>query len=162
MNRAKAMRATSSITAAGFLASAAIACSAPTDTGPARAQGIVEMSVSASSVQAGGDYAAITAPDTVQVGVAFTATITTIGPSLCWRAAGMDVGQGPALVVARPYDRHSGSEFCAGALVELPRSISITFTQTGDALIRVRGRRMVDGVVQEGVEVSVDKIVVVK
>lgn len=136
-------------------------------TGPrsGRVVGILEWvqngsrSVSASLHPDHGGESRLQAPDTVQAGVPFTATVTTIGPSSCWRADGATVQPGASLAVITPYDltAESADVACAQVIVELPRKVEVTFTARGQATLRVVGRRVVGQDFQQGTQVTVEK-----
>jgi hypothetical protein len=128
-------------------------------TAEQRVVGIIE----SSSVRDG----VLRAPDTVTAGVRFDATITTVGLSGCWREAGADIGYDVRLVLVIPYDlvvtRIDGEpRLCTGALVQLPRTVRLVFGQTGNATLRVSGRKLTGGVLGSGMPVSIEKQVVVR
>lgn len=106
----------------------------------------------------------LVAPDTVQAGVSFTAKITTIGPSTCWKADGAEVKAEAAAAVVTPYDVTAEGEevACGSALVELPRDVEFRFTDRGQAVIRVTGRKVVGMDVQGGTQITVEKRVHVR
>ena len=84
----------------------------------------------------------LAAPDTVDAGVPFNVTITTIGLDTCWREAGARVESELRRVTITPYDRiDTQAGGCADALVYLPRVVSVVFTQRGVATVRAEGRR---------------------
>ncbi|HEX2092447.1 MAG TPA: hypothetical protein VHG28_08595 [Longimicrobiaceae bacterium] len=95
--------------------------------------------------------AGVVAPDTVQAGVVFAIRVTTIGPTLCWEAAGAVVELEPDLATVTPYDRTHEDEDtgCADARAELSRRVELRFTRKGETLLRVRGRRVVGRGLQE-------------
>jgi hypothetical protein len=110
------------------------------------------------------DYSAphvLVAPDTVQAGVPFSVTTHTVGPSGCWRADGQTVGVYARVVVLKPYDRHSGSEFCTGALVFPVHESTLTLTEPGEWTIRVDGRHLRLGQDVKQVPISAEKTIVV-
>lgn len=105
----------------------------------------VDATASASSIL--GDYLALSAPDTVEAGVSFDVTVTTLGLNGCWRADREEIeteGDPPTAVTITPYDRLSGDDACTLAIVALPRTIDLQFDAPGTATIRVVGRE-VDG-----------------
>ena len=82
------------------------------------------------------------APDTVTAGVPFDVTVTTVGLDTCWREAGASVQSELRRVTITPYDRvDTQPSGCGDALVYLPRTVSVTFTQRGIATVRAEGRR---------------------
>ncbi|HEY0036122.1 MAG TPA: hypothetical protein VGB66_05505 [Longimicrobium sp.] len=123
--------------------------------------GIVEWS--ASNVQTFADPAmgVITAPDTVTAGQPFQVTITTVGPSGCWRADGAEKAVQGNLATITPFDRVEG-ELCTGALVSLPRSVELRFDTRGEATIRVYGRRVRDGNLNAATERTVEQRIIVR
>ncbi|HZG44175.1 MAG TPA: hypothetical protein VEY93_14600, partial [Longimicrobium sp.] len=129
-----------------LLAGAACDMPATFEPGPdaQRHVGIVEWS--RSSVQTFADPAmgVITAPDTVTAGQPFQVTITTAGPSGCWRAAGAEKAVQGNLATLTPFDRVLDG-ICTQAVVSLPRSVEVRFDVRGQATLRVYGRRVVDG-----------------
>lgn len=84
----------------------------------------------------------ITAPDTVDAGVAFEVATHTVGPSGCWRSDGQSVTIFGRTVLLRPYDSHSGSEVCTGALVFPVHRSTVQLYETGEWTLRVEGRRL--------------------
>jgi hypothetical protein len=127
-----------------------------------RRVGILEwrMSVSPADPEAPSPFGpAVTAPDTVEAGVPFTIRVTTIGPSLCWRAAGAEVEQGAARAVVTPFDWTPESEEigCADAVTHLPREVRLRFARRGDALLRVEGRRVVGRTLADTERVRVER-----
>jgi hypothetical protein len=106
----------------------------------------------------------IVAPDSVEAGVFFDATVITIGADGCWRAAGEEVQLDAMVAEVRPYDStgRTADAACRMALVELPRTVRLRFAAPGEATIRVRGRQVVDGNFAGATEVAVEKRVVVR
>jgi hypothetical protein len=143
----------------------ATACDMPATFEPGpdarRHLGIVEWS--RSNVQTFADPAVgvITAPDTVTAGQPFLVTVTTAGPSGCWRAAGAETGVQGSLATITPYDRVA-DEICTQAFVSLPRSVELRFDVRGEATLRVHGRRVVDGNLSGATERTVEKKVFVR
>lgn len=84
----------------------------------------------------------LTAPDSVDAGVPFEVTTHTVGPSGCWRSDGQSVTTFGRTVLFRPYDSHSGSEVCTGALVFPAHSSTIVLYEAGEWTLRVDGRRV--------------------
>jgi hypothetical protein len=148
----------------------AAACSNPA-SGSARQVGIVQWAPSASTYAASAgasdaplQQASITAPDTVQAGVAFTATIGTIGLSGCWHADGAELHQDGSVAEVTPFDvdEMADGHFCTAALVALSHPVSLTFVGRGDAIVRVRGRRVFGYDPSESTAVIVEKHVFVR
>ena len=89
------------------------------------------------------EYLALSAPDTVEAGVLFEVTVTTLGPNGCWRADREDVeteGDPPTAVTITPYDKHSGADACTMQIVGLERTVDLQFDVPGTTTIWVTGR----------------------
>jgi hypothetical protein len=147
------------------------ACSDLTGTRGARVPGIVEWEVTPGFAELPGlsevppyMLPRIVAPDTVQAGVHFDATVSTVGADGCWRAEGATVELAPMLAAVRPYDRanHSGGTVCPQMVVNLPRTVRLVFAEPGEGVIRVHGRRVVDGNLAAATEATVERRVVVR
>lgn len=123
--------------------------------------GIVEWT--RSNVQTFADPAmgVITSPDTVTAGQPFQVTVTTVGPNGCWRAAGAEMAVQSSLASITPFDRVEG-EVCTQALVSLPHTLQVQFNTPGTATLRVYGRRVVDGRVNEATDRTVEKTIHVR
>ena len=154
------------------------ACDDPTGAAGRREIGIVEwisgaqanlsssgatLSMS-SSLDGAEARAVISAPDEVQAGVPFEATITTIGPSMCWRADGAETQVSGSLAVVTPHDFSPESEDfgCGDALINLPRTVKITFAAPGEAVLRVNGRKVVGGNTAAASSATVEKQILVR
>jgi hypothetical protein len=87
----------------------------------------------------------IEAPNEVEAGKPFTATIHTIGQNGCWSAEGQNLTVEGNLAAVVPWDVHSGADVCTEVLGYLPHRVEITFTTPGRAVIRVDGRRARQG-----------------
>jgi hypothetical protein len=160
-----AMKNTSSLILISALLAAA-ACDGPENFLPepeaGRHLGIVEWSRSnVPTIADPATMAVITAPDTVTAGQPFQVTITTTGPSGCWRAAGAEKAVQGNLATITPFDRVEG-EVCTAALVGLPRSVEVRFDTRGEATIRAYGRRVVDGNLNAATERTVEKRIIVR
>lgn len=119
------------------------------------------------SMAVGGDSAppAVSAPDTVGAGRAFTVTVLTRGPDACWHSAGTQVTLGASVAVVTPYDRdgRTPDTGCADMNVVIDHSFEMAFPHPGEATIRVRGRRIVgQEFEQEGEPVAVERRVHVR
>jgi hypothetical protein len=168
----------SSLIVVAAISLAAAACDIATGPRDDRSRvGIIEwQAASASTLAANATFNArdpydapiLVAPDTVQAGVPFDVTVTTIGASGCWKADGARVSATAVLAVITPYDlaptRHANGDpmFCTGALVSLSRPVQLTFAEPGDATIRVEGRVVQDGDIEKTVPGSVEKRVIVR
>jgi hypothetical protein len=85
------------------------------------------------------------APPSVQAGEAFDVTVRTYA-NACWTADGAQVVTGGRSAVITPYDRGTAEGvFCPQIVVRLPRTVRLTFTERGTAVVRVSGRRVVVG-----------------
>ena len=108
--------------------------------------------------------AVISAPDEVQAGLPFEATITTIGPSICWRADGTETKVSGSLAVVIPYDSSPEGEavVCGAAIIYLPRTVKITFVTRGEAILRVHGRQVREGNTADVSFATVEKKILVR
>lgn len=119
--------------------------------------------VAAPSNLAGGSGGAprpgVSAPDTVQAGTPFPVLVTTVGPTVCWVASGGQVEMQPGVALVTPFDYTPEDHWtaCGDALLELPRTVTVTFSQAGDAVLRVQGRRVVGGNFQAEERVVLEK-----
>jgi hypothetical protein len=148
------------------------ACEDPTSAHGRREIGIVEWlfeaqanQISSSTAMSSADApAVISAPDEVRAGVPFEATITTIGPAICWRADGADTQVSGNLAVVIPYDFSPETEdvACGAAIIDLPRTVKITFASPGEATLRVNGRKVVGGNTSAGKPTVVEKRILVR
>jgi hypothetical protein len=111
------------------------------------------------------DPTVVSAPDTVRAGESFKAVITTTGPTPCWETAGEDVQRQPRLAIVTPYDRHRGSEGtrCGDMEVRLTHTVQIRFLESGEAILRVHGRKIVGANPnQPGTPMTVEKKIFVR
>lgn len=85
------------------------------------------------------------APDTVPAGTSFPVVVVTVGPTVCWLAAGAQLEMQPAVAAVTPIDSTPEDDWtsCGDSLVELSRVVSVTFPEPGEAVLRVHGRRVV-------------------
>jgi hypothetical protein len=113
------------------------------DLSPDRMVGILELiETDARPAELGAVRPPLAAPDTVDTGVPFDVTVTTIGLNTCWREAGARVESELRRVTITPYDRiDAPGSNCGDRVVFLPRTVSVIFTQRGLATLRVEGRR---------------------
>lgn len=149
------------------------ACGAIT-TSHQRAVGVIDwvFAPAAASAVAGADGVAadamdpmslpvLEAPETVRAGEAFTVTVRTYA-SACWKADGAEVVAAARSAVITPYDRTPPDDVsCPQEVVRLPRTLQLTFGEPGPAVIRVAGRRVVNGDVvrEEAAEFEVSLVV---
>lgn len=106
------------------------------------------------------DVPVLLAPDTVQAGVRFGVTVTTLGYSGCWEAAGATTRRAGAVVTITPYDREVQGMGCTAALQKLSRAVELRLEQPGVVVLRVEGRTDRRG--REGELARVEKPVVVR
>ncbi|MEW5928877.1 MAG: hypothetical protein AB1941_15560 [Gemmatimonadota bacterium] len=101
----------------------------------------------------------VTAPDTVRAGAPFSVLVTTVGPTVCWAAAGAQVEMLPGVANVTPFDYTPEDQWtaCGDALLELPRSVTLSFPQAGEAVLRVMGRRVVGANFQAEERVVLEK-----
>lgn len=157
------MRSTAVFPALALAAAlAAVGCESTTAPKGTRAIGILEWVQDASNLRSASlqhpDHMVV-APDTVQAGVPFTASVTTLGPTSCWRADGAQVQAGASLAVVTPYDHTDEGEgiACATMVVDLPRTVELSFSARGEAVLRVVGRRVVGQNFDQATEMVVEK-----
>lgn len=84
------------------------------------------------------------APDTVQARERFKVLVRTYGSDGCWEEAGAETTRTSLELEVVPYDRHnSGRHYCTAAPIRLPRTFEASFPQPGEAVIRIKGRRII-------------------
>jgi hypothetical protein len=81
-------------------------------------------------------------PQTVEVGVPFTATVMTFGSSSCVREDGAEVFTSGLTAHVRPYDLIAVAvdRVCTDDLGPHPREVTIRFDQAGEATVLVLGK----------------------
>lgn len=84
----------------------------------------------------------IVAPDTVQAGVSFTATIHTFGSSSCITPDGVGLTLTPSEARVTPYDLvpASGGVVCTMDYAARPHPVELRFTSAGSATIVALGQ----------------------
>jgi hypothetical protein len=85
----------------------------------------------------------IVAPDTVQAGVRFAATVNTFGSSSCTTPDGVDLTLEAATAHVTPYDRvlvNPDDGACSADMAPQPHPVDLLFTAPGEASIVVEGR----------------------
>ena len=102
----------------------------------------------------------ITAPQSVQAGAEFSVIVRTVGPNGCWRAGDTPVEYAAGEVRITPYDVHSGAQACTELLGYLPHPVKLRLDTPGEVVLRVQGRRVVNGTVQDDPTVITHRIVV--
>ena len=122
-----------------------LACSAPSEQGGLGGQGERALGTwqRAVGVIDNGGIAVdpLIVPDTVHLGVPFTAIVSTFGSTACIRPDRSQV-QGTGLQIdITPYDNvWSGSPPCLPGWEGYPRSVNLTFATPGAAVVRLHGR----------------------
>ncbi len=111
--------------------------------------------------------AVVTVPDTVKAGAAFDAEIATVGLGTCYEAAGAETELSGNLAVVVPFDRLKGGAGgdempCTLLAATLPRTVRLTFPEPGEAILRVKGRKVIDGDVQNATETVLERRIVVR
>lgn len=106
----------------------------------------------------------IEAPDTVAVGEAFTAEISTWEPNGCWDKDRTEVENGALDAHIRPYNRdtNDGTQGCPTGVVEIVHTAGLSFTEPGDAVLTVTGLRVTGGEVGEATTVTREKTIHVR
>jgi hypothetical protein len=154
----------------------AVACDATGPEANGRQVGIIEWHATSMTTLAANaaidesdlDAPVLTAPDTVDVNVPFNVTVTTIGLSGCWAADGARLASSARQATITPYDvahtHFPGGEpmFCTAALVRLPRTVQVTFTQRGEATLRVEGRVVRNADLVGAEPAALEKVIIVR
>ena len=104
---------------------------------------------------------ALVAPDTVRAGVDFQVGATTLGGG-CERAGETEVQVSGGVAVVTPYDYTARAGACHDILLYLPHAATLRFSTPGEAVVRVRGRRVGPDTPRDGVPHTVEKRVVVR
>lgn len=120
--------------AVGASAGLALACGSPTDPNTQRVVGTIDPAFSAAPV--------IDAPGQVRSGVAFLATVRTVGSSSCVTPDGGKVEVSGSLARLTPYDQvpAPGHDIaCTRDYAPHPRNLMVTLKQSGPARLRVVG-----------------------
>ncbi len=81
----------------------------------------------------------VEAPARVAVGEPFVVTVTTQGANGCWSRARTEVQVQGFEVDIRPYDRTEAA-ICTQALVEIPHTAELTFSEAGTVRVSVFGQ----------------------
>ncbi|HEX2219708.1 MAG TPA: hypothetical protein VHG35_12970 [Gemmatimonadales bacterium] len=104
----------------------------------------------------------LAAPDTVQAGVDFTVTVTTLGGG-CERKGETETEVSGAVATVTPYDYTDVSaQVCPDVLRTFPHTTTLRFAAPGEALLRVRGRRTGPDTPRAGVPVTLERRIVVR
>ena len=133
------------------------ACSSPAEPDRVRVIGVVDFyHESINDV--------VSAPDTVEAGVAFEVTITTFGGG-CDRPAGTTSETAGSQADVTPYDLTPSRHFeyaCPDILLRMPRVAVLEFAEPGPATLRVHGRRLDAETERSGVPVMIQKTIFVR
>jgi hypothetical protein len=108
-------------------------CSTPTELDHRRVIGVIEFA---------GAIATIVAPDTVQVGNSFTATVNSLGSSSCTTPDGVELTLTPSEARVTPYDlvpEADSRAVCTADLAARPHPVELRFTKAGPATIVAQG-----------------------
>jgi hypothetical protein len=110
--------------------SVATSCLASTDSETGRVVGLIGLGTTT-----------IEAPDTVQVGATFIATVNSFGSSTCTTPDGVELTLRPAEARVTPYDRITIEKdaVCTADLAPVPHRVQLQFTQPGAATIVAEG-----------------------
>lgn len=147
------------------------ACTLLTGPDGKRVVGIVEWSTSGSSSAASPlsdvvEKPVLEAPDTVSAGVPFDMVVRTYGADGCWSEAGAEISVTALTMTVTPYDRREqrAEHLCTMAVVRLPRTVRASFSERGEGVVRVTGRKVLTGSGTASQEdlVTVEKWVVVR
>ncbi len=133
------------------------------DRGPAATHGTLSAGMSGSLAVDPGT-SAVRAPDTVQAGVPFEVEVATYGLDMCWKAAGAETSVKDEVAVITPYDSDSrpAGGGCWDAEIRLPRTVHITFARSGNATLRVHGRKVTGLKYEDGTPITVEKNIYVR
>lgn len=104
---------------------------------------------------------ALVAPDTVRAGVDFQVAATTLGGG-CERAGETETQVSGGVAVVTPYDYTEFGADCPDILRHLPHTATLRFPAPGEAVVRLRGRRVGPDTPREGVPHTVERRVVVR
>ena len=107
------------------------------------------------------DGGVIVAPETVQVRVPFTVTISTFGSSTCGLPGKVEEVVTGNLAIITPFDLHNQNpdESCTADIGPRPYQVGLMFGTVGRATIRVRGHRLGSGA---GTLTEIERAVVVR
>jgi hypothetical protein len=105
--------------------------------------------------------AALVVPDTVRAGVDFQVSATTLGGG-CERAGETEVDVQTGVATVIPYDYTQRGVDCPDILRFLPHAAVLRFAAPGEAVVRLRGRRVGPDTPDGGASVTVEKRVVVR
>jgi len=105
--------------------------------------------------------AALVVPDTVRAGADFQVSATTLGGG-CERAGETEVDVQGGVATVTPYDYTALPAACTDILRHLPHTAVLRFGTPGEAVVRLRGRRVGPDTPPSGVYLTVEKRVVVR
>ena len=100
--------------------------------------------VSPALLVAGLDTAVITAPDTVDHGVNFTVTVSTLGGGCTRESARTESASDSQSLQIFPYDRWS-AESCPNDAILIPHTITVKIDAAGERTLTVVGREQIPG-----------------
>lgn len=104
----------------------------------------------------------LVAPDTVRAGTDFTVTVSTLGGG-CERQGETEAEVRGAVATVTPYDYTDvAAQVCTEELKLFPHTAVLRFATPGEALLRVRGRRIGPDTPHKGVPVTLEKRIVVR
>lgn len=132
-----------------------VGCASPTESESVVVPGVI-------ATGSGFPVRVLAAPDTVTAGVPFTVTVTTFGSGSCTRPSPTLATVGPALADLSVWDLQRVGVPCTDDLRSFPRDVSLTFTGTGVATIRVRGRSLARTAAGQDSVVVIERPVVVR
>ncbi|HUF13959.1 MAG TPA: hypothetical protein VMN78_12720 [Longimicrobiales bacterium] len=116
--------------AAGIIVMAVVACGGPTEPEPRKEIGIISFFH---------DPVVINVPDAVEAAVPFEVSVRTYGGG-CQTQGVTDVEVTGHRVDVRPYDIHSGHDFCTQPLRMFDHVAMVTIHEHGQALISFHGK----------------------
>lgn len=105
--------------------------------------------------------APLVAPDTVEAGVDFPVTVTTLGGG-CERGGETESEVRGGVATVTPYDYTHLHAACPDILRTFVHTASVRFTVPGEATVRAQGRRVGIDTPRAGVLATVEKRVVVR
>lgn len=100
--------------------------------------------VSPALLVAGTDTAVITAPDTVDHGVSFNVTVSTLGGGCTREAARTEFASNTQTLEVYPFDRWS-AESCPNDAILIPHAITVKIDVAGARTLSIIGREQIPG-----------------
>ena len=114
------------------------------------------------------NFRSLQAPDTVQVGEKVSVTVKTVLSDNCWKPHREEIDHDGSIVTITAYDKEHfwngrANTLCLLAIHEAWRILLFEFETTGEATIRLRGRKInSEGEVEPRVYVHEHSLVVVE